>query len=1135
MDNIPQAHKDLLKSNPDKYSNFFDETYGFGMSRKVLQQLEHEDEIDKNKRGIVSDVALQAVGGVADAVQETLDFGAGLTDAARKKGVPLPAYDFSQGKLLNADEVLKERQKRIELGLDESFIDIPSVDDPDTVAGGLTKGVVQFATGFIGVGKITRLKHLKWLKNKNFTRASIQGAGADVLVFDENMQRFSDFVNEYAPILSNPVTDYLAADPNDGFAEGRFKNAIEGLMLGGAVEALFKVVRGFKNGKQVIDEGGDPKKLKKVIDKESKGIEKELDRLDDEIDKFKKGETYDQKFDLETKPIRLKKKLIDEEVIDTLATNLSRAKKGEISYDQALDIPFNINRITDDAVAEESIEQLVRTIRNNAPDVFDGTESWSRVLRLADQLAENPIDLMRQMSKLAGEMKDGTAKVAATQILIENLANLLPQAARYATKTGDFKKIDTLTEIIAKYLHDWKVITKNSARITGFGRKATGGRTKDIKWLLDEYAITGNKAKFLRKLAKLDQEPHMLLRIWKAVLKSASWDKPNWFWINMILSNPKTHIVNVTSNFIVMAMRPLEQMVGGIRLRDREAFIEGVETLGGLFHYYKDALQYAGTAFRKDEGILDIGLSKLENPTVIGKTKLGKATTDLIGAPTRALNAEDEFFKQINYRAKVYALALKDARRKGFKAGSKEYSEHVADYFKRSFDEETFEGINSTALQYARENTFTQALEGGISQYMQTAVGANPMLRQIVPFIRTPVNIIRAVWQRTPLLNRLQFQHARDLKSPDPAIRAAAHGKTLMGGALWITAGSLAMQGKITGGGSRNPEIKKAQLRTGWQPYSLKWGDKYYSYGRLEPHGAILGIMADYFEISKDVDDKVRNELAMGGQLYLLNQLETKSSISDKIGSGFMATAKNLSSKTYFKGLADILQALDSTSEWKWNKVWEGKVKSIVPNILRNMNNDPYYREIRNELDMIKSGVPYWSESLEPKYNFMGKPDEKQKNWFERVISPIEVSEEQRDPLLEEIAKLDTPFAAAQEKIGSVELANFSNDKGKTAYARFNELIAEQDLEQQLRDLIESPRYKNASESFGTNDVNYQGSKVFLLQKVINKARQRAKRELRKEGYTSESGLILSDALDNDVRNRKNVKKNNLEDLLKIK
>ena len=1134
MDNIPEEHKKLLRSNPDKFRNYFDETYGIGMSTKVLQQMEQEEEIEKNKRGVVADVALQTIGGVADAVQETLDFGAGLTDAARKKGVPLPAYDFSQGKLLNADEVLKEREKRIEQGLDESFIDIPSVDDPDTMAGGLTKGVVQFATGFIGVGKVTRLKHLKWTKNRAFTRASIQGAGADTLVFDENMERFSDFINEYAPILSNPVTEYMASDPNDGFAEGRFKNALEGLMLGGAVETLFKIARGFKNGKKVIDEGGDPKKLKKVIDKESKGIEKELDKLDNEIDKFKKGKPYDEKFDLEAKPVRLKKKLVDKEVIDTLAVNLSRAKKGEISYDEALDIPFNINRITEDGVAEESLEALVRTIRDNAPDVFDGTESWSRVLRLADQLAENPVDLMRQMSRLAGEMTDGTAKVAATQIMLENLAKLLPQAARYATKTGDFKKIDTLTEIMAKYLHDWKIITKGSARITGFGRKGTGGKTKDVKWLLDEYAITGNKAKFLRKLANLDAEPHMLMRIWKSVLKSASWDKPNFFWINMILSNPKTHIVNMTSNFIVMAMRPLEQMAGAIWVRDRAAFLEGVDTLGGLFMYFKDSLKYAGTAFKNNDGILDVGLSKLENPTVIGKTKIGKATTNVIGAPTRALNAEDEFFKQISYRAKVYALGLKSARLKGLKPKSKEFSEHVADYFKKSFDDETMEGINPTALQFARENTFTQALEGGMSQHVQSMVAANPMLRQIIPFIRTPVNIYRAVAQRLPLLGAFQFQMRQALRSPDPAIRAQAYGKQAMGTALWGYAGYLAMSGRLTGGGSKNPEVKKAQLRTGWQPYSIKYGDKYYSYARLDPFGMILGIMADYYEISADVDDKTRNELAMAGQLYLLNNMETGSTFAEKAGRGVMATVKNLSSKTYLKGLSDILEAADSTEEWKWKKVWEGKLKSVVPNVLRNMNNDPYYRETRHWFDNIKSGIPYWSESLEPKYNFLGKPDERRQSTFDRMFNPMTVSEEQRDPLLEEIANLDSSFAAAQEKIGSVELANFKLGD-KTAYARLNELIAEEDLEGQLREFIKSPKYQNASESFGTNDVNYQGSKAFLLQKIISKARKRALRNLRKESFTSENGLDLGEALDNDLRNKKNVKKNNLEDLLQVK
>ena len=139
----------------------------------------------------------------------------------------------------------------------------------------------------------------------------------------------------------------------------------------------------------------------------------------------------------------------------------------------------------------------------------------------------------------------------------------------------------------------------------------------------------------------------------------------------------------------------------------------------------------------------------------------------------------------------------------------------------------------------------------------------------------------------------------------------------------------------------------------------------------------------------------------------------------------------------------------------------------------------------------------------------------------------------QRDPLLEEIANLDSSFAAAQEKIGSVELANFKLNN-KTAYRRLNELIAEEDLEGQLREFIKSPKYQNASESFGTNDVNYQGSKAFLLQKIISKARKRALRNLRKESFTSENGLDLGEALDNDLRNKKNVKKNNLEDLLRI-
>ena len=47
---------------------------------------------------------------------------------------------------------------------------------------------------------------------------------ADAVVFDEHMPRLSDMALEFG--FSNALTEYLASDPNDSFAEGRLKNAM---------------------------------------------------------------------------------------------------------------------------------------------------------------------------------------------------------------------------------------------------------------------------------------------------------------------------------------------------------------------------------------------------------------------------------------------------------------------------------------------------------------------------------------------------------------------------------------------------------------------------------------------------------------------------------------------------------------------------------------------------------------------------------------------------------------------------------------------------------------------------------------------------------------------------------------------
>ena len=70
----------------------------------------------------------------------------------------------------------------------------------------------------------------------------LKGAVADFSVFDPHEARLSDLIEE-VPALKNPVSEFLAADPEDSAAEGRLKNAAEGLGLGVLTDGLILSLR----------------------------------------------------------------------------------------------------------------------------------------------------------------------------------------------------------------------------------------------------------------------------------------------------------------------------------------------------------------------------------------------------------------------------------------------------------------------------------------------------------------------------------------------------------------------------------------------------------------------------------------------------------------------------------------------------------------------------------------------------------------------------------------------------------------------------------------------------------------------------------------------------------------------------
>lgn len=147
----------------------------------------------------------------------------------------------------------------------------------------LSMSTANIITGLIGAGKIMApIKAVQKVQAMGKAgRAAVEiakGAVAGATVMDPHEERLSDLIEQF-PDLQNPVTEYLASDPSDGAAEGRFKNALEGI---GADLALIGAVKAIKWWRM-----GDVEKAQKEISKletartanrEAFGLPEELSR-----------------------------------------------------------------------------------------------------------------------------------------------------------------------------------------------------------------------------------------------------------------------------------------------------------------------------------------------------------------------------------------------------------------------------------------------------------------------------------------------------------------------------------------------------------------------------------------------------------------------------------------------------------------------------------------------------------------------------------------------------------------------------------------------------------------------------------------------------------------------------------------
>ena len=548
-------------------------------------------------------------------------------------------------------------------------------------------------------------------------------------------------------------------------------------------------------------------------------------------------------------------------------------------------------------------------------------------------------------------------------------------------------------------------------------------------------------------------------------------------WINALLSSPVTHIVNFTGNLLFGAAqvptRTIAGLMGHMR-RARTGATDGVRLgddvalmMGGFFSSW-DAVKLAGKAFMDPAGE---AVTKME-PGKKYRVNAASAETfgwsgwpgrgiDLAGSfltmgrfSTRALAAGDVVFKARAQQAAIYAEAFNRASREGI-TDPKLFAEAVADGIANPLVK-----TQEAAQEFGRMITFQNKL-GEMGSHMQ-GIAAHPLIRWFIPFLRTPANIVSRAWDHTPFAWRSQDYKkaiAQGGEAADLARARIALGTTTMAAVALAT-----KAGYITGGGPSNPKLRANLTRQGWKPYSVKVGDTYYSFKRIEPFSTVIGLAADLVEIG--FNDK--------------NHQDVQTAAS-ALG---MAFSKNVTSKTWMTGMANLLEAIENPDRYG-PKVVESFIRSMVPRGIAQIEKviDPEKKYVRTLVDAIRQDVPGWSNNLPADLNIWGEPIVYQVGGVvSGMVNPFYSSEWKPNDLDSELDRLKIGFDKPPETIPDTggkylfdpwEYHDFAERAGQIAKANIEKVMKTADGSwtakyKKSNDLMKESRIRNAYDAAKT-------------------------------------------------------------------
>ena len=850
-----------------------------------------------------------------------------------------------------------------------------------------------------------------------------------------------------------------------------------------------------------------------------------------------------------------------EQLIGTTARELSSAGKlDEISDDAFRELDFAAEgqgpktKVSLQAIKDgQDVELHKKWLEQNAASFMvlrqAGEQAVANARAYLDDI-DNPEALREFVDSLAvyGEAN----RVNAIRARRDSMA--LHQRKYYKNSTGDYKDVE---------INPIKSDTTTTEDYTKFLQERLG--SKSPQKLAQELAVIDNIDDLIHKLnatKKIAEKTagRKMLEITQEYWINSILSGPATQFVNMI--------GNGLTNLMLFAEKSVGAILSGNGDLRKALFSYGynMETLKESFDAavlaYKtdDSILVRGSRQFSDASSEANRAITAKNLNVSDKSALGMSVNFLgkiTRFPSRLLTTGDEFFKNLAYRQylrtelatdairkmrmgedlgenissiteyveknlknyinegghyysqKGKLLEAKRAAEKAGKTFGKGQEEFIAKYLQK----EPFSATSSRsilaekAVNHAKNATFTDELpKDGIFNAFGNILTKHPILKFVVPFLRTPANILKFGLQRSPVglsmevTKRLSKEYRLKLKNGTPTEIAEVRGRLATGSlttaaTLYYVMGGDSFGFNITGSGPQNRKERDALRATGWQPYSIRTpGGTYLSYQRLDPVATMMQMAADYrdYLIYETPEDDDRNAAELFANMS-------------------MVYAVGLSDKTFLKGVNNMLNIFRDP-EYYVPKLGKDISGGFVPNVLnqsKNYQSEIMVREAKGFSDTLLKRIPGKEKQVAPKRTILGEEVYRQNPLgLLGVVNPIYLSKDKNNIVDTEIAATGHGYSLPSKYlygIKDIDLSQIKSNEGQyDAYDRLLELsstikINGKTLRSKLSQIMGKESYKKLKNIDLYQSTGEKSPKIDIINSIINAYRNKAKAQLFKE------------------------------------